>query len=258
MADLSFIAAGFGVLPFSAILLYAAPGWLRRHEAAAWGAAVGAVAFLGLAHAGAAVLEGHAYLVFEASPVVAAATAAGGLLLGIGLGWLLIGRTARNDSAGLAWLMGAAAAYVALHSLSDGIVLGEAYAGPAPIGFDLTVVVVGGTLLHRFAEGALVVVPGTLGNQKLPRPLGLLLAGLLTIPAAFLPLALLGTGIPPLGSVAWEQGLSVFASAAEAGFAVIFLILGLLPRIQLSKDRRWALWAALAFVAMFLVHFLVE
>lgn len=258
MADLALLAAGFGLLPFAALLLYAAAPWLRAHGTTVWGALIGAVAFLGLAHAGAALLEGHAFLVYETSPSIAAGTAAVGLLLGVGLGWLALGRTKAGEIPSLPAVAWAAAIFVALHGLTDGLVLGEAYAGPAPIGFALTASVIGGTVVHRFVEGSLIVAPGALEDRRIRSSLLGLLAGLVAVPAAFLPLALLGTGTPTVGAVALEQTLSVFASGAEAGFAAMYLLLGLIPRTREALDRRWALWAGLAFVFLFLVHFLVE
>lgn len=255
MADLWILAVGFGLLPFTALVLTAAPAWLRRHESAVWGLLLGVVAFLGFAHAGAAILEGNAYLRYEATPEISAATAAGGLLVGMGLGWVALGRGKPGST--LAGLAGSAAAYVALHSLADGLVLGEAYAGPLAPGYTLTAAIVGGTLLHRFAEGSLIVVPAILGSAKAKRWLPLLLVGLLTFPAAFVPVTLLSGG-PAAGAFAFDQGVSVFTAGVEAGFAGLLLFLGLVPRVASSEDKHWALWAGLAFLAMLLVHFLVE
>ncbi len=255
MADLWLLALGFGLLPLSALVLAAAPGWLRRHESAVWGLLLGVVAFLGFAHAGAAILEGNAYLRYEATPEISAATAASGLLVGMGLGWIALGRGKAGST--LAGLAASAAAYVALHSLADGLVLGEAYAGPLAPGYTLTAAIVGGTLLHRFAEGSLIVVPAVLGSVKARRWLPLLLVGLLTLPAAFVPVGVLSGSLSP-AAFAFDQGISVFTAGVEAGFAGLLLFLGLMPRVASSKDSRWALWAGLAFTAMLLIHFLVE
>ncbi len=255
MVDLWLLALGFGLLPLVAVLLVAAPDFLRRHETLVWGLLIGVVAFLGFAHAGATILEGNAYLRVEATPEVSALTAAAGLLLGISLGWLVLGR--HGASSDLAGVVLASAVFVALHSFADGLVLGEAYAGPLAPGYTLTALLVGGTLLHRFAEGALITVPGTLTAASSRRWLPLLLVGLLTLPAAFAPVAILGTSPTP-GAVAMDQAVSVFAAGLEAGFAGLLLFLGLLPRVAEAKDRRWAAWAGIAFTAMLLIHFLVE
>lgn len=255
MTDLWVLALGFGLLPLSALVLAALPGAIRRYETLMWGLLLGVVAFLGFAHAGAAILEGHAYLRYEASPEISAATAAGGLLAGLGLGWVVLGR--RGAPATTAGVAAAAAVYVALHSFADGLVLGEAYAGPLAPGYALTAVLVGGTLLHRFAEGSLIVVPAVLGSSKGPSWVPLLFVGLLTLPAAFVPVALLG-GSPSPAAYALDQGASVFVAGVEAGFAGLLLFLGLLPRVAEAKDRRWAVWAGLAFTAMLLIHLLVE
>lgn len=258
MADLGLLAAGFGVLPSAAIVLYAAAPWLRTHRSTVWGVLLGFVVFLGLVHAGAAILVGHSFLVFETSPALAAATVAGGVLLGIALGWFALGRTKVGPIPSLTALSGAAAVFLAFHSLTDGLVLGEAYAGPAPVGFTLTALVVGGTIIHRVVEGSLIVVPSALGERPIGRNLGWFVAGLVALPAAFLPLILLGTGSPAPGMVALEQAVSVFASGVETGFAAMYLLLGLVPRTQGATDRRWVLWAGLAFLFLVLIHFLVE
>jgi hypothetical protein len=256
VVDLWILALGFGFLPIVALVLAAAPTFLRRHETILWGLLIGVVAFLGFAHAGSALLEGNAYLRYEATPEISAATASGGLLLGISLGWMLLGRRGAPGSV-LGGVAAAAASYVALHSVADGLVLGEAYAGPLATGYSLTAIIVGGTLLHRFAEGALIVVPAVLAASKPRRWLSLLLVGLLTLPAAYVPVAIL-TGNPSPAAFALDQGVSVFVAGVEAGFAGLFLFLGLLPRVADAKDRRWAVWAGLAFTAMLLIHFLVE
>ncbi len=255
VADLWLLALGFGLLPLAALLLAAAPSILRDHENTVWGLLVGVVAFLGFAHAGASLLVGNTFLRAETSPEVSAATAAGGLLLGVALGWALLGRKGQNIS--LATVASAAAAYVALHSLADGLVLGEAYAGPLAPGYTLTALLVGGTLLHRFAEGALIVVPALLGSARARTWIPLLSAGLLTLPAAFVPVAVL-SGNPTPSAYALDQGIAVLMAGIEAGFAGLLVFAGLVPRVAAAKDSRWAVWAGLAFVAMLLIHFLVE
>ncbi len=256
MADLWLLALGFGLLPLAAAALAIAPRSLREHGDVAWGLLIGIVAFLGLAHAGATILEGDTFLRFEASPEASAATAAAGLLLGIALGWLALGRHTPTGPS-LNVVAYAAAVYVALHSVADGLVLGEGYTGPLAPGYPLTLATVGGTVVHRFAEGALIAVPALLAAAKPSRWTFLLLAGLLTVPAAFLPVAILGAA-PSAGAVALDQAIGVFAAGLEAGFAALFLLLGLLPQVVAAKSRSWAVWAGLAFTAIVLVHFLVE
>lgn len=258
MTDLWFLALGFGVLPVLAILLYAFPGALRRHEGAFWGLLVGVVAFLGLAHSSLALTEGEAYLRYEANPWSAALIAAAGLLAGIALGWRMLGQAASPPGSVGTRIVWAAAAFVALHSFTDGLVLGMAYAIPGSTGFDLTLASVGGTVLHRFAEGALIVVLAILAAWRPPKTLGLLLAGLATIPAAFIPVILLAPSNFSAGAVALNEAVAVLGAGFEAGFALLFLGLGLLPRTQAFKDSRWAVWAGVAFTLVLLVHFLVE
>ena len=258
MVDAWVVATGFGLLPLMAGMLWLGRETLHRHEAAVWGLLIGVVAFVGLAHTGATILEGNAFLKFEASLPISAGVATGGIYLGLLLGWLVVGRAGPGVGAPLGALAAAAIVYVALHSVSDGLVLGESYVGPGSSGYPLTAVVVGGTLLHRFAEGALILVPALLASWKPAKAFGALLVALVAAPAAYIPIALLSPAALSPATVALEQAISVFASSAEAGFAVLLLFAGLMPRVRLAKDAKWAVWAGLAFTAMLLIHFLVE
>ncbi len=251
--ELWLVASGFGIMPAAALLLLIRPKAVRDGQTFAWAALVGVTAFLGLAHTSAMILELDARYV--AGPMAAAATLALGVILGLGLGWALLGRgRMAGTPAGLTW---AAVAFLALHSLGDGLVLGGAFAGPLPMGWELTPLNVTATFLHRFAEGCLVVVPALLAAWKPPKTFGLLLTGLLTVPAAFVPVALYGGGVS-LGVVTADQAVNMLLSSVETGFAMTFLLLGLLPRIGGQRDSRWVLVAGLAFLAMFLIHFAVE
>ena len=245
-------------MPVLALLLWPVRDLLRAHEAVVWGLLIGAVAFLGLAHAGAAILVGNSFLEGEIGTASSAAVVAAGLLLGLGFGWRASGRGAAVGAVSLALLPWFAVAYVALHTFTDGIVLGESYAGPGSTGYPLTAVIVGGTLLHRFAEGVLILIPAVWAGWKPSKTLAALLLPILALPAVYVPLGLLGPGVLSAGSVALEQSISVFTSSLEAGFAILFLLLGLLPRVAPAKDGRWAVAAGFAFTALMLVHFLVE
>ncbi len=258
MIDLWIPALGFGLITLLAIVLYAIPEAVRRNESAAWGLLVGVVAFLGLSHAGAALLEGNAFLRYEANPWTSALVATAGLLGGIAVGWRLLGSPRSGGDLGARAVLWGAVAFVAFHSFADGLVLGEAYAGPAPTGFTLDVAVVGGTLLHRFAEGSLVVVPAILAAWPPRRVAPWLLLGLASFPAAYVPVAILAPGLFSLRTIALDQGVSVFAAGLEAGFGILFLTLGLLPKLRTAKDTSWAVWAGIGFTLMLLVHFLVE
>ncbi len=258
MTDLALVALGFGLLPFLAVGLLAVPKGVGRHEPALWGLLLGVVAFLGLAHAGSALLEGNAYLRFETSPFASALVAAAGLAAGIGLGWRLLGRASGGEGPAPSLVVWAAAAFVAVHSFTDGLVLGEGYAGPAATGYPLGIAVVGGTVLHRFAEGALILLPAILASWRPSKATALLLVGLLTVPGAYVPATLLGSSMFSPSTIALEQAIAVFGAGLEAGFATLFFLLGLLPRVRGFKDARWAVWAGLGFTLMLLVHFLVE
>ena len=64
-------------MPMVGLILYNAGTSIRGRESTALAALVGVVLFLGIAHAGVDVLVGNAYLKYEATPVLSAATAAG-------------------------------------------------------------------------------------------------------------------------------------------------------------------------------------
>ena len=258
MTDLAILAAGFGLLPLLALALLIAPDALRRHESVVWALLAGVVAFLGLAHAGAAILEGNAFLRFEASPGISAAVAAAGLMAGIAAGWVVLGRGSPVAGLRPSALVWAAAAYIALHSFTDGLALGGAYAGPGATGFSITPANVVGTVLHRFAEGSLILAPAVLAKWRSPRVAIALLVGLVTLPAAYVPVAILAPASFSAASVAAEQALEVFGAGLEAGFAILLLLLGILPRIRPGSDARWAVWVGLGFAFMLLVHFFVE
>src|SRR5437773_1391984 len=62
MTDLAVLAAGFGAIPLASILLYSFRAWLDAHREVVWGGFAGVIAFLGLSHAMAFVLEGKPFL----------------------------------------------------------------------------------------------------------------------------------------------------------------------------------------------------
>lgn len=258
MIDLPPVALGFGILPLLACLLYAMPGVLRRNEAAAWGLAAGVVAFLGVAHAGSALIEGNTFLRYEANPFVAALVPVVGLLAGMFLGWRLLGSSGPSGRSEGTMLLWAAVAYVAIHSVTDGLVLGEAYAGPGASGVSLDVLPLVGTILHRFAEGSLIVLASVAAGWRPRKAAGLLFIGLVAVPAAFVPVVIQAPASFSATTVALDQAVSLVGAGLEAGFAILLLTLGILPRLRDAKDARWAMWAGIGFTLLLLVHFLVE
>ncbi len=250
--ELWLVATGFGVMPMAALaLLRMTP--TRMRSALAWGALTGIVAFLGLAHASTTALVLRSQ--YAAGPAASAVTLAIGMAAGMAVGgWFLgAGRLAGTPS-GVAW---AAVVFLAVHSVGDGLVLGEAYAGTLPPGWNLTVLNVSATFLHRAAEGSLVVVPAFAAAWKPAKTSGLVLVGLLTVPAAFVPVALYAPGVS-ITAVTMDQTVALFLASVEMGVAIALLLLGLVPRMELEKGPRGARAAGLAFLAMFLIHFAVE
>jgi len=256
VAELWLLAIGFGLLPMSALLLHLFPSVARDHASMAWGVLAGIVAFLGLGHAMAAVLVGNSYLRYLTHPVLAAGVALFGAASGMGLAFLVLDRPLLLRRGGA--LLGGGALFLLIHSFGDGLVLGDAYAGSVPPGWPLDAVPVAATVVHRFAEGALVVVPALMARWQPSKSSGWLLAGLATIPAAAIPVALFAGPGSVAAAAALDQGVSVFVAAFEAGFALLLLLMGYLPRALSGRDMKGALGCGAAFLGMLLIHFLVE
>src|SRR5947207_14097000 len=89
MTDLAVLAAGFGAIPLASILLYSFRAWLDAHRGVVWGGFAGVIAFLGLSHAMAFVLEGKPFLFAGNDSLGAASFLFTGLVVGRRLGWLL-------------------------------------------------------------------------------------------------------------------------------------------------------------------------
>src|SRR5438270_119790 len=89
MTDLAVLAAGFGAIPLASILLYSFRAWLDAHREVVWGGFAGVIAFLGLSHAMAFVLEGKPFLFAGNDSLGAASFLLTGLALGGLLGWFL-------------------------------------------------------------------------------------------------------------------------------------------------------------------------
>jgi len=250
VTDVWLIALGFALMPTGALLLYTARLEIRDRESTALAATAGVVLFLGIAHAGTDVLVGNVPFRILTTPALPAVTTAAGVLAGLGVTYLLWARWGARASG----LLTLSVAYFTVHAVADGFVLGEGFAGPYPTALILTVSLVYGQLLHRLAEGALIVVPAILIGWIPRRTLGLLFIGLVTVPAVYLPITLFAS--PPdivLAATVWNA-VQVFAAAAEIGFAVPLLVIGLLPRVLPARGFRAAAWVAIAFLVMLLIH----
>src|SRR5256885_1177318 len=118
MTDLAVPAAGFGAIPLASILLYSFREWFDAHRDVVWGGLAGVVAFLGLSHAMAFVLEGKPFLSAASGTAVATVFLLVGLGLGALIGWFLFeGPFIGMESARIVW---AAAASLALLLLLRG------------------------------------------------------------------------------------------------------------------------------------------
>src|SRR5438046_5760207 len=89
MTDLAVLAAGFGAIPLASLLLCWFRAWLDAHREVVWGGCAGVIAFLGLSHAMAFVLEGKPFLFAGNDSLGAASFLFTGLVVGGLLGWFL-------------------------------------------------------------------------------------------------------------------------------------------------------------------------
>ncbi|MGQ0797512.1 MAG: hypothetical protein ACT4OI_06600 [Methanobacteriota archaeon] len=256
MADVRAVAAVLALLPFLAILLYAIERFLAERREETWGVLVGLVAFLAVGHAMAEVLFAHPFLSIYAGEVFALFVLVAGLLIGMRLSWQLVGHPERwrmSVPTSLAW---AGAGFLALHSLGDGLALGEAFVALTPE-VRADGLAIAATIVHRFAEGSLVVLPALAAGWRLRKSLGALFLGLFLLPGAAVTAAILQ---PPGGADAAALALAIrsVVAAAEAGFGLLLLLGGLAPQAAASHRTRWVGWAGIAFIAIAVVHGIVE
>ncbi len=147
VTDVWLIALGFALMPTGALFLYTAGTEIRDRESTALAGLAGVVLFLGIAHAGTDVLIGNVPFRILTTPALPAATAAAGVLAGLGIAYLLWARWGARGSG----LLALSVAYFTVHAVADGFVLGDGFAGPFPTAVILTPARVSGQLLHRFA-----------------------------------------------------------------------------------------------------------
>src|SRR5437667_9466219 len=183
MTDLAVLAAGFGAIPLASILLYSFRAWLDAHREVVWGGFAGVIAFLGLSHAMAFVLEGKPCMFAWNGSLGAASFLLTGLALGGLLGWFLFeGPLIRTEPASIVW---ATAAFLALHSFGDGLVLGRDFVGASSPVVRIDALAVSATVVHRFVEGALLLVAAFAARWSLRPSCALLFGPAGSFPAAF-------------------------------------------------------------------------
>jgi len=251
--DLASLAIGFGVIPLAAILLYNLRPLVLGHRESVWGFLAGVAAFLGLSHAMAAVLANHTLF---GDVWLATATSLLGLLTGAGIAWLLLeGPLIKEAPNRIVW---AAVAFVGVHSLSDGLVLGRAFIGGFFPVVPVDPVSVTATVIHRFVEGCLIIVPALWASWKPKFAFPALFASLATIPAAFLPPSIYGAYGPTSLGVTTLVAIPTFVAAMESTLGLFLLVRALLPMAAAAHGRRWLIWTAIGYIAISLVHFSIE
>jgi len=255
MTDLAVLAVGFGAIPLASILLYSFRDWFDAHREVVWGGLAGVVAFLGLSHAMAFVLEGKPFL--SAGSGTAGATVF--LLVGLGvgalIGWFLFeGPFIRMEPTRIVW---ATAAFLALHSIGDGLVLGRDFVGGVIPVVRIDPLTVSATVAHRFIEGAIILIPAIAARWKLRPSFLLLFVSLLAIPAAFVP-GLFSDSLGLANGSVSTLALSTFLAASEASLALVLLVRGCLPIAGSDRGTRWIAAVLIGFIGISVVHFLVE
>src|SRR5256712_6517892 len=252
MTDLAVLAIGLGVIPLSAILLYSFRGFVLTRREAVWGFLAGVLAFLAFVHAMAAVPVNKS--LFD-DTAIAIAVAFVGLAVGAGIAWsLLEGPFIRREPNRILWV---AVAFLALHSLGDGLVLGRDFVGGVVPSVQVDGLTVGATVAHRFVEGCLVVVPAIWGAWKARPAFALLLVSLASVLAAYIPGAVFSAYGGPLRSLVPGAGPAVFA-AIEGRLGLLLLGRGILTNASAGCGNPWPWWTAVGFIAISLVHFFVE
>jgi hypothetical protein len=251
MVDVRLVAVVLGFLPFLAVLLYVLERTLAGRRDVAWGVLAGLVAFLGIGHAMADLLFSEPFLAEVGGGVLSLFVLVTGLLFGMRTSWQIVVRPERWRWSAPTALVWGAAVYFALHSLGDGLALGGAFVGPSPF-VEVDALTMTATIVHRFAEGGLVVLPALAAGWSVRKSLGPLFLGLLVIPGAAL-MAVIG------GPLSLEGlGVRAFVGGAEAGFALVLLLGAILPQAAASHRARWIAWAGAAFLVIALVHGIVE
>jgi zinc transporter ZupT len=252
MTDLVVLATGFGAIPLAAILLYAVAGIVMRHREASWGFLAGVVAFLGVSHAMAAVLFYHTLF---GDPVLATSLASVGLVVGAGIAWLIL--EGPFIQKGMNRILGAAVVFLALHSFGDGLVLGAAFIGGVPPTVRIDGATLTATVIHRFVEGSLVIIPALAASWKRTPAFVALLASLFAIPAAYVPNWIFNAVSQPLRADA-ELAVPTFIAAVEGTLGLWLLVRAFLPMAAADRGSRWPVWTAIGFILISIVHFFVE
>ena len=255
MTDLAVLAVGFGVVPLASILLLSFRDWIAAHRPAVWGTAAGIIAFLGLSHAMGFVLAGKPFLFGGESEAATVLFLLMGLGLGGSLGWFVFeGPFPGPEPSRIVW---AIAAFLALHSFGDGLVLGRGFVGGVGPILQLDAVNVSATVVHRLVEGAVLLIPTMAVGWRHRSSFLILLLSLSSIPAAYLP----GFFFDWRGLVdgsATTQSVSIFLAAMEASLALAVLARGFLAGLITDRSSRWLPFVLIGFIAISVVHFLVE
>ncbi len=252
MTDLGILAFGLGAIPVVAILLYNIDRFVLRHREATWGFLCGVIGFLGLSHAMSLVLFNHSRF---GDAAIATALSFVGLVVGASVAWFIFeGPFVQTEPNRIVW---AAVAFIGLHSVGDGLVLGGGFISVLPV-LPIDAVTAAATVVHRFLEGCVIIVPAIWASWKARSALVLLFASLTAIPATFLPGLIYGAYGPSSLGATLQLAIPTMLAAMEATLGLLLFVRGFLPIASADRGSRWPAWLAIGFIAIGLVHFLVE
>jgi len=255
VTDLSVLALAFGVIPLAAIFLYSFRETIAVHREAVWGGLSGVIAFLALSHAMAFVLLDKGQLTFILGEAATTFFLFMGLGIGAVLGWFIFeGPLIRTEPSRIVW---AATSFIALHSIADGLILGTDFVGALVPSVRIDALTVSATVIHRLAEGAIILIPVFAASWKPRGSFLVLIVAAVSIPAAYVPGFLFQT-LPLADAAVTNIAVSTFLAAIEASFGLLLLVRGFLPIAMIDRGSRWPVWTALGFIGITLVHFFVE
>src|SRR5438046_8678159 len=235
MTDLAVLAVGCGGIPLAPLLSLSFRDWIASHRPAVWGCAAWIMALLGGSHAMGFVLARKRFLFGGESEAATVLFLLTGLGLGGSLGWFVFeGRFFGPEPSRIVW---ATAAFLALHSFGDGLVLGRGFVGGVSPTVPADSVTVSASVAHRLVEGALLLVPAMAAGWRHRSSFLILLLSLSSIPAAYLP-GFFFDSIGLVGGSAATQSISIFLAAMEASLALAVLAREFLPGLATDRAAR--------------------
>ena len=104
----------------------------------------------------------------------------------------------------------------------------------------------------------MIIVPAIWASWKARSAFVLLFASLTAIPATFLPGSIYGAYGPSSLGATLQLAIPTMLAAIEATLGLLLFVRGFLPIASADRGSCWPAWIAIGFIAIGLVHFLVE